>query len=113
MSSPDANRTLLTGSFWITVSEVLKGAAELSSSIVAARVLAPHDLGLMGIVLLTVAILESFSRTGFDQALVQKQDEVEPFLTSHGRGTCCVAWDWRRCSPWRRRLWRSGTGSRC
>jgi lipopolysaccharide exporter len=86
MARNSTNRTLLSGSFWISLSEILKGAAELGSAIVAARVLAPHDLGLMGIVLLTIAILESFSRTGFDQALVQKQDAIEPYLN--------VAWTW-------------------
>ncbi len=86
MSEPDFGQKLKSGSFWISLSEVLKGGAELASSIVAARILAPHDLGLMGIVLLTIAILESFSRTGFDQALVQKQDDVEPYLN--------VAWTW-------------------
>ena len=82
----DVKRKLLTGSFWIALSEVLKAIAELSSSIVAARVLDPADIGLMGVVMLTVAILEWFSVTGFDQALVQKQKDVTPFLN--------VAWTW-------------------
>jgi len=82
----DVKKTLVSGSFWIAVSEILKAVAELSSSIIAARVLSPEDFGLMGTVLLTIAVLENFSRTGFDQALIQKQDEVEPFLN--------VAWTW-------------------
>ena len=40
----------------------------------------------MGTVLLTISVLENFSRTGFDQALIQKQDDVEPYLN--------VAWTW-------------------
>lgn len=85
-TGPDVKKTLVSGSFWIAVSEVLKALAELSSSVIAARVLAPEDFGLMGAVLLTIAVLENFSRTGFDQALIQKQDAVEPYLN--------VAWTW-------------------
>lgn len=84
--STDYRRTLVTGSFWIALSEVLKAVAELSSSVIAARILAPSDFGLMGAVLLTIAVLENFSKTGFDQALIQKQESVEPYLN--------VAWTW-------------------
>ncbi len=85
-SHSDVKKALVGGSFWIAVSEILKAVAELSSSIIAARVLSPEDFGLMGTVLLTIAVLENFSRTGFDQALIQKQDDVEPYLN--------VAWTW-------------------
>ncbi|MEZ4461135.1 MAG: lipopolysaccharide biosynthesis protein [bacterium] len=85
-TNADVKRALVSGSFWIAVSEVLKAIAELSSSVVAARVLSPQDFGLMGTVLLTISVLENFSRTGFDQALIQRQDEVEPYLN--------VAWTW-------------------
>lgn len=86
MSGPDFRKSLVTGSFWIALSEGLKAVAELSSAIVAARVLAPADFGLMGAVMLTIAVLENFSKTGFDQALIQKQEAVEPYLN--------VAWTW-------------------
>ena len=85
-TNAEVKRALVSGSFWIAVSEVLKAIAELSSSVVAARVLSPQDFGLMGTVLLTISVLENFSRTGFDQALIQKQDDVEPYLN--------VAWTW-------------------
>lgn len=84
--STSAHRSLVTGSFWISVSEVAKAVAEIASTVVAARLLLPEDIGLIGIVLLTIATLEAFSKTGFDQALVQKQDAIEPYLN--------VAWTW-------------------
>lgn len=86
MSESTFKAKLVSGSIWISVSEAVTAVAQLASSIVAARVLAPHDLGLMGIVLLTIAVLESLSKTGFDQALIQSDEEVEPYLD--------VAWTW-------------------
>lgn len=61
--------------------------------VVVARFLAPEDLGLMGIVLLTLAILESLSQTGFAAALIQQKKLVDAYLdtawiVSLVRGVC-------------------------
>lgn len=76
----DAGRALLSGSFWITLSELAQGGAEIAATIVAAQRLGPDDFGLMGVALLIVATLQAFSQTGFDQALVQSEQEIAPFL---------------------------------
>ncbi len=86
MAESKYKERLVSGSVWISISEAITAIAQLASSIVAARVLAPHEIGLMGIVLLTIAVLESLSKTGFDQALIQSDDDVEPYLN--------VAWTW-------------------
>lgn len=86
MSESSTSKTLLSGSAWITVSEVISGISSLARSIIAARVLAPSDFGLMGIVFLTISILEALSRTGFQQALIQRADGVDDLLD--------VAWTW-------------------
>ena len=80
MPSIESNRKLVTGSFWISVSEGFTAIASLATAIIAARVLAPEDFGLMGIIFLVLAILEAFTRTGFERALIQKQDDPTPYL---------------------------------
>lgn len=50
--------------------------------IILARLLAPKDFGLMGIALLTMMTLETFSQTGFQQALIQKKENTEDYLDS-------------------------------
>ncbi len=79
-------RALVSGSFWVTATEVLVAIIDISRQVVAARVLSPADIGLMGIALLYIAVLESLSKTGFDQALIQKSKDVHGLLN--------VAWTW-------------------
>ena len=74
------NRVLISGSFWTSVGEVTAALVGLVTSIVAARVLNLHDFGLFGAAMLTLSILEHFSQTGFEAALVQKSNDPEKFL---------------------------------
>lgn len=87
MSTSNASRVLLTGSFWVGVSEVLVTLVDMARQIVAARVLAPQDFGLMGIVLLYMAVLDTITKTGFEQALIQRREGAEKLLD--------VAWSWQ------------------
>lgn len=48
--------------------------------VVLARVLSPDDIGLMGFALLALTTLESFTQTGFFQAMVQKRGDVKEYL---------------------------------
>jgi O-antigen/teichoic acid export membrane protein len=48
--------------------------------VVIARLLMPADIGLMGIVLFNIAIIESFSQTGFTAALVQQKNKIDGYL---------------------------------
>jgi len=50
--------------------------------IILARILSPNDFGLMGIALLTMSTLETFSQTGFQAALIQKKEDIESYLNS-------------------------------
>lgn len=42
--------------------------------------LSPDDFGLLGIAMLYIATLESFSKTGFDTALIQKKEDIRSYL---------------------------------
>jgi O-antigen/teichoic acid export membrane protein len=48
--------------------------------IILARILSPNNFGLMGIALLAMSALETFSQTGFAQALIQKKEKTEKYL---------------------------------
>lgn len=48
--------------------------------IILARLLAPEDFGIVGIAVLALAVVETFSQTGFQTALIQKNNRIEPYL---------------------------------
>lgn len=48
--------------------------------IVLARLLTPHDFGLMAVALTAMALMRQFSETGFKQALIQRPGEVRSYL---------------------------------
>ncbi len=52
----------------------------LGRLIILARLLAPRDFGLMGIALLTLMIVDNFSKTGFQEALIQKKKNINVYL---------------------------------
>ena len=86
MNKTFPNQTLsqrvVEGGFWVFA---LKGTQRILGIIrltILARVLAPHDFGLLGIAMLTLSSLETFSQTGFDQALIQKKDDINGYLNS-------------------------------
>lgn len=68
------------GGLLIGTSNGLKFLLTMVRTIVVARFLAPAEVGLMGILLFALAILESLSQTGFAAALIQQQKRIEPYL---------------------------------
>jgi len=66
--------------FWAFVLRIISRLFGLARTIVLARLLAPNDFGLYGIALLSLSALETFSRTGFEQALIQKKEDIKPYL---------------------------------
>lgn len=70
------------GGFWVFSLRIVQQLFGLARLVILARLLAPHDFGLMGIALLTMSTLETFSDTGFQQALIQKQEDIESYLNA-------------------------------
>lgn len=68
--------------FWVFALRIVQQIFHLLRLIILARILAPHDFGLLGIAMFTMATLETFSRTGFQAALIQKKEDVESYLNS-------------------------------
>lgn len=72
-------RTVRSG-VWAFSMRVFERGLGIVKLIILARMLAPNDFGLMGIALLAMACLETFSQMGFQQALIQKKEGTEKYL---------------------------------
>ena len=71
---------VVQGGVWISSLKVIRKVLSLIRLIIIGRILAPSDFGLMGIALLTMSALETFSTFGFKQALIQKKENTANYL---------------------------------
>jgi len=76
------SQKVVKGGFWIFFLRIVNRGFSLIRLIILARVLSPNDFGLMGIALLAMSTLDTFSQTGFQQALIQKKENIESYLDS-------------------------------
>lgn len=65
---------MVRGSFWVFLGKIIVRVLILARLIVLARILSPGDFGLIGIALLVLDTMETFSQTGFEQAIIQKKE---------------------------------------
>ena len=65
---------------WLLALRVTERVFGLVRLGILARILAPNDFGLLGIALLAMMVLETFSQTGFHAALIQKRGKAEEYL---------------------------------
>jgi O-antigen/teichoic acid export membrane protein len=68
------------GGFWMFSLRIVQQLFGLARLIILARILSPDDFGLIGIALLTMATLETFTQTGFQAALIQKKKDIKSYL---------------------------------
>ena len=73
-------KKVIRGGLWVVALRIINRGLGFVRTIILARLLAPEDFGLLGIAMLAVATLETFSQTGFHQALIQKKENVESYL---------------------------------
>lgn len=71
---------VIRGSIWAFLSRAVLRSTTFFRTLILARILAPQDFGLFGVALLTLSTLETFSQTGFQQALIQKKENTEGYL---------------------------------
>lgn len=65
---------------WVFSLRVINRALGFMRTIILARLLAPEDFGLLGIGMLSIATIETFSQTGFGHALIQKKENIDSYL---------------------------------
>ncbi len=71
---------MVQGGAWISSLKIIRKVFSLIRLVIIGRILAPSDFGLMGIALLTMSALETFSTFGFGQALIQKKENTDNYL---------------------------------
>ncbi|MFW9878527.1 MAG: oligosaccharide flippase family protein, partial [Candidatus Thorarchaeota archaeon] len=71
---------VVKGGFWVFSVRAIQQVFNIIRLIVLARVLAPDDFGVLGIALLVMMTLETFTQTGFQHALIQKKKDIRPYL---------------------------------
>jgi len=84
-TEPLAQRVIKSG-FWVFALKFVQEILYFGRIIILARLLAPRDFGVIGIAMLTLAILDTFSRTGIQDALVQKKEDIRGFLDTAWTG---------------------------
>lgn len=73
MANFSLKQKAIRGGFWVFLARIVSRVFSFFRLVILARLLVPEDFGLMGIALLSLATLETFSETGFNQALIQKR----------------------------------------
>ena len=75
---PDSLRNKAAkGILWSTVERFSVQGVQFLIMIVMARLLTPHDYGLIGMLAIFIAVAQSLIDSGFSQALIRKQDRTE------------------------------------
>ncbi len=74
------SKKVVRGGMWVFGLRIINRGLGFVRTIILARILAPEDFGLLGIAMLAISTLETFSQTGFQAALIQKKENVESYL---------------------------------
>ncbi len=80
LSPESLSKKVVRGGIWVFALRFTRRGLGFIRTIILARLLAPEDFGLLGIAMLAIATLETFSQTGFQAALIQKKENVESYL---------------------------------
>jgi O-antigen/teichoic acid export membrane protein len=73
---------VLNAGFWAFALRVIMRFLVIVRTVILARLLVPDDFGIMAIAILVILLLESFTDTGFNAALVQRSDDIRPYLNT-------------------------------
>ena len=73
---------MVQGGAYLSSLKVIRKILSLIRLVIIGRILAPSDFGLMGIALLTMSAIETFSQTGYREALIQKKEDIKGYLNA-------------------------------
>ncbi len=74
-----AQRAARSG-LWVYATNITEQVLNFIRIIILARLLAPHDFGLVGVALLAISVLNIFTETGFGRALIQRKGDIKGYL---------------------------------
>jgi lipopolysaccharide exporter len=72
----------MSAGFWASALRVLMRLLLILRTIILARLLAPHDFGLMAIATISILFVERFTESGINSALVQRRDDIGKYLNT-------------------------------
>jgi O-antigen/teichoic acid export membrane protein len=78
--SESLSKKVVHGGLWVFALRIVNRGLGFIRTIILARLLAPEDFGLLGIGMLSIATIETFSQTGFNHALIQKRGNINSYL---------------------------------
>lgn len=68
--------------FWAFAIRGIGRAMTITRTLILARLLAPTEFGLMGIAVVVMLLLDRLSQTGFTEALIQREGDIDEYLDS-------------------------------
>jgi len=74
-------KTIKSG-FWSLASRFSTRGLDLIKFVIVARLLNPNDFGLLGIALLTLAVFQVFTQTGFKESIIQNKNNIKGHLNT-------------------------------
>ena len=75
-------KKVVSSGYWLFLGNILNRALGFIRTIVLARLLSPSDFGLFGVAMLVLGTLDRFTKTGVEEALIQKKDNIEKYLNT-------------------------------
>ena len=67
---------------WVTMQRVSAMLFNFLKITVLTHFLSPSEFGIFGVALITLSVISSFTQTGFNEALIQKKGNIQPYLNS-------------------------------
>ena len=94
-SSEPLSKKVVRGGIWVFALRITNRGLGFIRTIILARLLAPSDFGLLGIAILAISALNTFSQTSFQAALIQNKSMLNHTLVQSGRdyrALCCCSY---------------------
>src|ERR671914_1188957 len=70
---------VLSGSAWVLSARLFSNGLGAIQLLILGRILAPNDFGLFALAFMTLRAFDVLTRTGFDDALIQKRGNIESY----------------------------------
>lgn len=80
--SVSLSQKVIRGGAWVFTLNLLTRGLGLIRTVILARLLLPSDFGLIGIAMIAISMLLTFSGTGFAPALIQKKSGISDYLNT-------------------------------
>ena len=74
------SKKIFRGVVWVFTLRLIVRGLGFVKTVILARLLAPEDFGVLGIAMLAVSTVETFSQSGFNAAIIQKMDNTKSSL---------------------------------